>query len=218
MAKLVTPEVGSAVEVLLGKGNAIRHLLAAVADETRQGIILSAFEGLDGDKLPKLESPVRVRFHAKDAGYEFDSMLLEKRDGPVQLAYIAKPKTMLRRQLRAYLRVDCELPVTLIRRDDQRRNAIAGVIVNLSGGGALISLMVTVPPDVEVEMKFELPEAELTVSSVTAKILSIRTGSDGSRLHACQFVGIDDEQRTMIIRHTFMLQHKLTREKRAAGA
>jgi c-di-GMP-binding flagellar brake protein YcgR len=214
MAKLVTPEIGSSVEVLLGKGSAIRHLLAAVAEETPQGIILSSFEGLDGDKLPKPESPVRIRFHAKDAGYEFDSMLLDKRESPVQLAYVANPKTLLRRQLRAYLRVDCEIPVTLVRRDDQRRNAIAGVILNLSGGGALISLMVTIPPDVSVEMKFELPEENRTISAVTAKVLSIRTGSDGSRLHACQFVGIDDEQRTAIVRHTFMLQHKVTREKR----
>jgi c-di-GMP-binding flagellar brake protein YcgR len=214
--KIVTPEIGSSIELEQGDGDHATHWLARVEDETSGGLILSGFDGDDVPPLPPVSTPLRVRFHQRDAGYEFDSIVLNKRESPFRFAYVAKPVAISRRQLRAYLRVDCQLPVSLIRRDDQRRNVITGMVVNISGGGMLVSLMVTVPPEVIVEAKFDLEEGGRTISNVTARVLSIRAGEDGSRVHVMQFDGIDDEQRTAIIRHTFSLQQKAMKQKKAA--
>ncbi len=214
--KLASPAPGNSVELLVTRGMHTDHLLAQVADETEKGLILSTFEAPEGVKIPEPDAPLRVRFHQKDSGYEFDSVVLARKESPVRLAYIAKPVTLSRRQLRAYLRVDCEIPVTLIRRDDPRRHPIAGVITNLSGGGLLIALTITVPPDVTLELKFELDEGGTTVSNITGRVLSIRNGEQGTRVHVIQFEGIDDESRTAIIRHTFKLQHRQSRKSKAS--
>jgi c-di-GMP-binding flagellar brake protein YcgR len=214
--KLITPEVGSSIEIEQGEGDQAVHWLARVEDETPGGLILSSFDGDDAPPFPSVSTPLRIRFHQRDAGYEFDSIILNKREAPFRFAYIALPTAISRRQLRAYLRVDCQMPISLIRRDDQRRNVITGMVVNISGGGMLVSLMVTIPPEIVAEAKFDLEEGGRTISNITARVLSIRAGEDGSRVHVMQFDGIDDEQRTAIIRHTFSLQQKAMKLKKAA--
>lgn len=212
--KVVSPEIGASVELEQGSGDAAVHWLAKVEEETPGGLILAGLDDEDVPPLPAVSVPLRVRFHLRDAGYEFDSVVLHKRESPFRLVYIAKPIALSRRQLRAYLRVDCQLPVTLIRRDDERRNVITGMIVNISGGGMLISLMVTIPPETEIEVKFDLDEGGRTISNVIARVLSIRAGDDGSRVHVVQFEAIDDEQRTAIIRQTYTIQQRAMKLKK----
>lgn len=207
------PAIGTSLElVLLDRKGAEEHVLAKIMDETPKGWIVASFEAGEGFKLPDVWSLFKARFHKRDAGYEFDTILLQKKDSPIKIAYIAKPRRLLRRQLRAYLRVDCKIPIEVIRRDDKKRNVLAGTVTNLSGGGMLCSLPSGVPPEVMLELKFDLG-AEETIANISAKILSIRPGDDGSKIHVLQFEGIDEEQRTAIIRHTFALQRKAQRPK-----
>lgn len=215
-AKTVSPQMGASVEMIVRRGSVEEPMLATVVEETDKGLVLSSFERAEGVKLPEVNVPVKMRFHLRDSGYEFDSIILQKREAPVAIAYVAKPVAVTRRQLRAYLRVDCEIPVTLTRRDDPKRHPISGTITNLSGGGMLIALMVTINPNTQVEMKFDLGEDGLTISNVTGKIISIRAGEDSSRVHVVQLEAIDEEQRTAIIRHTFRIQ-QMMRRKKAGG-
>lgn len=208
---MTLPEVGKSVELVLGEKDQAVHFLAAVLDETEHGIILGKFEGVENLKMPDINTSLKLRFHVRDAGYEFDTICLERRESPYRFLYVAKPTSLMRRQLRAYLRVDCEIPVSIIRMDDPKRSVITGMIQNISGGGLLVALMVTIPPDSAVEVRFDLDDA-VTISNITARVLSIRAGDDGSRVHILNFEGIDDEQRTAIIRHTFSLQHRQVRQ------
>lgn len=213
---VVVPEVGKSVELVLGAGDDAMHVLATVLETTADGIVLGKFDGPEAVKLPEIGLPLRLRFHLRDSGYEFDTLCLHRRETPYRFLYVARPTEVTRRQMRAYLRVDCEIPITVIRLDDPRRTAITGMIQNLSGGGMLVALMVAVPPESRVEVRFDLDEDQ-TIANVTARVLSIRAGDDGSKVHVLNFEGIDDEQRTSIIRHTFRLQHKLAKAARTRG-
>ncbi len=207
------PETGKSIELVVGEGDAAVHMLATVLDQTPQGLILGKIEGAELPRLPDIATPIKVRFHLRDFGYEFASICLQRRESPYKLLYVAKTSEVVRRQMRAYLRVDCEIPVSVIRMDDAKRTPITGMIQNLSGGGMLVALMVAVPPESQVEVRFDLGEDQ-TIANVTARILSIRAGDDGSKVHVINFEGIDDDQRTAIIRHTFQLQHKSARAAR----
>jgi len=209
--KEISPKIGSQVEVVLASEKETSHYLAIVAEETEKGIILSSFEGIEDLKFPEPDIPIKLRFNLKDVGYEFDSLILAKKESPYKFLYVAKPVKVLRRQLRAYLRIDCEIPVTVIRRDDPRKHPIAGVITNISGGGLLVSLIVTIPADVQVELKFEFEDGT-SISNVIARALSIRAGEGGSRIHAMQFDSISEEQRTAIIKYTFKLQQRAAKK------
>lgn len=205
------PSLGSSVEmVMAGGADEPEHVLAKIMDETAGGYILASFEAAEGFELPDLNSSIRIRFNKRDAGYEFDTILLQKKDTPFRIAYIAKPRELLRRQLRAYLRVDCAISVEVIRRDDKKRTVIPGTITNLSGGGMLISLNATIPTEVMLELKFDLGPG-VTIANISARTISIRAGNDGAKIHVLQLEAIDEEQRTAIVRHTFELQRKAKR-------
>lgn len=208
------PSTGASVEIVLDGADESEHVLARVVDETPNGYILASFEADEEFALPDVNSHIRVRFHKRDAGYEFDTILLQKKDSPIQMAFIAKPRELLRRQLRAYLRVDCAVACDVIRRDDKKRNVIQGTIINLSGGGMLVALPTAIPSEVMLELKFDLGSTT-TIEAVSAKILSIRPGDDGSKVHVLQLEGIDEEQRTSIIRYTFELQRKASRVRKS---
>lgn len=210
------PETGKSIELVLGEGDTAVHMLATVLDQTPQGLILGKIEGAEISRLPDIATPLKIRFHNRDFGYEFESICLQRRESPYKLLYVAKATEVVRRQMRAYLRVDYEIPVSVIRMDDPKRTPITGMIQNLSGGGMLVALMVAVPPESQIEVRFDLSEDQ-TIANVTARILSIRAGDDGSKVHVINFEGIDDEQRTAIIRHTFQLQHRSARASRGKG-
>lgn len=212
----VLPERGKSVELVVGSGDAETHLLATVLDDTADGIVLGKVEGPESVRLPDIGTSMKLRFHLRDSGYECETICLHRRETPYKFLYVARPKEMVRRQMRAYLRVDCEIPVTVIRLDDPKRTPITGMIQNLSGGGMLVALMVAVPPESQVEVRFDLDE-DHAIANVTARVLSIRAGDDGSKVHVVNFEGIDDEQRTSIIRHTFQLQHRNARAARGRG-
>lgn len=214
MVKPDSPEVGMAVEVEFEDDGLTRHGLAKVLDETEKGLILSGPDSGGEVFLPKEDASLKVRYHRRDAGYQFDTIVLAVKKKPFPLLYVPRPTAIERRQLRAYLRVDCEIPVSMIRSDDRRRNAITGVITNISGGGLVAALMTTIPPNLVVELKFDLGEDGPSISGVTARILTIRPGESGTRLHVMQFEGIDDEQRTEIIRYTFRVQHEQQKKKK----
>ncbi|MBL4888981.1 MAG: PilZ domain-containing protein [Candidatus Lindowbacteria bacterium] len=202
-----SPSVGTQIQVVLGHGKEEEHYLAEVLEETEKGLIISAFEAGDEVFLPEIDTEFRVRFQKEDSGFEFKTLLLHKREDPIMLCYVSKPVEVTRKQLRAYLRVDCELPVSLVQREDKRKNVITGVVTNISGGGVVIALMTTIPPDTSVSLKFELEEGGEAIEGITAKILSVRPGEGGSQLHITEFDSIEDDTRTEIIRYTFRIQH-----------
>jgi len=205
------PSLGASIEMVVPSAlEESEHFLAKIMDETPGGYILASFEAGEGFALPELNTTIRIRFNKRDAGYEFDTILLQKKESPFRMAYIAKPKELLRRQLRAYLRVDCAIPVEVIRRDDKKRDIISGTITNLSGGGMLISIRAAVPPEVMLELKFDLGGG-VTIANVSARTISIRAGDGGAKIHVLQLEAIDEDQRTAIVRHTFELQRKAKR-------
>lgn len=214
-SKLVIPEKGTAVEILIDGGAAEGHYLSEVIEETEKGLVLSGFESGGVKSIPSIDTPLTVRFHKSDAGYEFESLVLTKKEKPFKFCYIAKPVTMTRRQLRAYLRIDCEIPVSVIRQDDRRRNVITGTVTNISGGGCVILLPTAVPPDVITELKFELDEGRV-IDGLIARVLTRRQGEDGGKQHVMQFETIDDDTRTAIIQYTFRLQHKQVKKAEKA--
>lgn len=216
MLKSLMPPVGTQVEVLLGGDKGTEHILAEVMSETDGGIVLADFDAADDFTLPGINTPMKVRFHLRDAGYEFDTIILQQKQSPFRMAYVAKPLQVLRRQLRAYLRVDCHIPVSIIRRDDKKRNVLGGTITNISGGGMLMEMKVAIPQEVMIELKFDLGEGGRTISNVSARIVNIREGSDGQKIYVLQFEGIDEEQRMAVIRYTFQLQRKAARSDSAA--
>ncbi|MEK8023131.1 MAG: PilZ domain-containing protein [Candidatus Hydrogenedentota bacterium] len=213
--KTLFPQVGSQVEVVLGGDKGTEHILAEVMDETEGGLILASFDAADDFTLPGINTPLKVRFHLRDAGYEFESIILQQKQSPHRMAFIAKPRQVIRRQLRAYLRVDCRIPVSIIRRDDKKRNVLGGTITNISGGGMLIEMKVAIPPEVLIELKFDLGESGQTISSISARIVNIREGQDGQKIYVLQYEGMDEEQRMAIIRFTFQLQRKAAKSEPA---
>lgn len=214
MSKMAVPLKGSSVEVLLGvTGDDKEHFMAEVLELTEQGIVLSAFEGAPEKFLPKPEMALRIRFHQRDSGFEFRTIVLHAVEKPFQFCYIAKPLEISRRQLRAYVRVDCQLTATVIRQDDKKRNILSGVITNISGGGCVVTLTNSIPKEVLLELKFELGDG-LMVDNIVGRIITVRSGDGAAKDHVIQFEAIDDETRTKIVRYTFRQQRK---SKAAAG-
>ena len=205
--KMVFPEKGSSIEIFLGpSGEDQGHFMAEVLELTEKGIVLSGFESGNETSVPPLMTPLRVRFHQRDSGYEFKTIVLHRVEKPYKFCYIAKPVALSRRQLRAYLRIDCEVPLTVIRQDDRRRNVQSGVITNISGGGCVASISNSIPQEVLIEMKFDLEDVG-TVDNVVGRILTVRPGDGSAKQHIIQFEAIDDETRTKVIRYTFKKQH-----------
>lgn len=215
---MISPDVGSRIQVVLGSGDDEAHYLAEVLEETEKGLILSGFEAGEETMIPEIDSTLRVRFQREESGYEFETIILHRKEEPLLLCYVSKPVSLTKRQLRAYLRVDCEIPVSLVQQDDKRRNVITGVITNISGGGCVVALMTTIPPDSKVALKFEVEDEGLQVENVTAKILSVRAGEGGAQLHIMEYETIEDEMRTTLIRYTFKVQHQNRKKKLAGGS
>lgn len=211
--KVTTPAVGASIEITIGQTAKEEHYMAQVLDETPVGLILSEFEAGDKDFTPNPQTPIKVRFHDPSGGFEFTSVVLHKKESPVKFVYIAKPLAVTKRQLRAYLRIDCDLPVTLVRQDDHKRTNMPGTIVNISGGGCVVRMKTSLAPETMVELKFALGE-EGSSANLSARILKVLAGSEGEKDHRMQFEAIDDETRTAIIRYTFKLQHAAKRAQK----
>lgn len=214
--KLVYPEIGTTVEVFLPgrKGRFEEHYLARVLEETPKGLILSAFESDEKTVLPQVRARLRMRFNQKDASYEFDSVVLQRKEAPFKLCYVAKPLALSRKQMRAFLRVDCQLPVSLVRQDDAARKLVQGVITNLSAGGCTVLITDHFPVDTLLDMRFELGEGGRLVDNISAKVLAHRAASGGAQLHVLQFEAVDNEVRDAMVRYTFRLQQAARRTQR----
>lgn len=214
--KLVYPEIGTTVEIFLParKGRPEEHYLARVLEETPKGLILSAFESDEKTVLPQVRARIRMRFNQKDASYEFESVVLQRKETPFKLCYVAKPLALARKQMRAFLRVDCQLPVSLVRQDDAARKLVQGVITNLSAGGCTVLITEHFPADTLLDMRFELGEGGRLVDNVSAKVLTHRAAAGGAQLHVLQFEAVDNEVRDAMVRYTFRLQQAARRTQK----
>lgn len=212
--KLTYPEIGSQVEVhIQPRGEAEFRGLARLLDETPQGLIIGVVEGEGKSLLPSLNTSLKVHFTLKDAAYVFASIVLQRKEVPYRVCYIAKPLAMERQQQRAFLRVDCQLPISLIRQNDPDRKLIAGTVTNLSAGGCAVTVADELAIDAVLDLKFELGEDGKVVDNASGKVISQKP-VEGGKQTILQFEAMDNETRDAVVRYTFQLEQKARRAQK----
>jgi c-di-GMP-binding flagellar brake protein YcgR len=163
---------------------------------------------------------VRIYFwRENDAGYLFDTPVIELRTLGDQFLFVAVPTHLERHQRRLHVRVPLRAPVTFLRvasgqagswlRGDPSADPgplRGGVIEDLSAGG--FRIRVTTPLQIGDFLSFdEFPVVE--GEDVLARIISERReeGEEG-HYYGAQFLGLSAVMRDLIAQHIFRVQRQ----------
>lgn len=221
-AKIELPKPGEEMELaLLHKAKRKKpaeereNLLVRVYDEDEEGWIVGPPEGT-GPVAVRPGEHLWGRFSRGGISYEFDTVVLATQGGRFPFLYLLKPepKDVRRRQMRSYVRVDCEIPVQIVPHGEEGAAPapVEGTIRNISGGGAAVSVQGKIPPESLVRLRFTLPGGEKALAGIIARVLKTMPEEGGGEKVIFQFEGIDEATRNEIIRYTFEVQRKAKRK------
>lgn len=213
--KVELPSVNDRVEIefVLRKAAPIEHHMLTIQEETEEGWVVTPPPEEEISLRPG--SALVGRFTRGGNAWEFDSICLAAAAGALPLLYILKPlpRDVRKRQLRSFARVDCEIPVQIVRHDhNEDAEPVSGMIRNLSGGGALLECLTEVQPGDMLRLRFTLPGRSDALSGIIAKMIKEVPGEASGVLRVLQFEGIDEGTRSEIIRYTFEIQRKIRRK------
>lgn len=208
------------VEYRARRKDEAEHSFLVIHDETDEGWIA----GPESAETPPSIKPGKtflLRFSRGGISYEFETVCLAASGGRFPLWYLLKPeeKQIKRRQLRSYVRVDCEIPVQLLHHTSdgsEPGEPASGVIKNLSGGGAAVETLADFEANAMLRLRFTLPGGDRVLAGIIARVVKVIGGEGGGgKKVILEFHGIDETTRNEIIRYTFDVQRKLRRRGKA---
>lgn len=214
------PKIGDRIEIEVArKGEEVENLHAAVHDATDEGLIIGAPEAGGESVNLKPRERIRVKYHAGEAGYEFETFVLAGQTRPFPLLYILSPEPgkISKRQLRQYVRVDTNLPCQIARQDDPSGEVFAGMITNISGGGLKVSALVEFQVGEILRFRFEIPEENATIDGAVGEVIMIRPGAEKATDYIVAFKGIDERSRDLIVKYVLDVQIRMRRRQKMAA-
>lgn len=175
---------------------------------------------LDEADLPA-RTPLTVSFARGDALYQFETRVVGvARAGSVTVAF---PRQVVRLQRRQFYRLPLEAPTTFrVLSEDGRVDSApyAARIVNLSGGGALLSVhKPPIPPDITVVVRIPTGREGYSLA-VEAEVLECRVASQGAsrvylaRLRFFAAPRLSEEDRDAIIAYIHEQQRLMLRTRK----
>jgi c-di-GMP-binding flagellar brake protein YcgR len=166
-------------------------------------------------------STVRVYFwRENDAGYLFDTPVIEVRDLGEMFLFVKPPRQLERHQRRLHVRVPIEAPVTFLRipngeavdwlrgeREEGDGPLCSGVVEDLSAGGFRIRAAQPLQiGDFLSFAEFPVVDDEEVLARVIAAYGEEPTESER---YGVQFLGVSAPQRARVARHVFRLQRQI---------
>lgn len=148
--------------------------------------------------------------------YGFESVIQGYGKDNILLMILSCPAEILRLQRRKYFRVPVALPAscTVLSSDTASMDlTVAGVIVNISSGGVLLSAEAQLDEGREVHLTFNLsPETALKEIAGQVVRASEKIG-DGLPEYGIEFTGLSNSLRDLIMRYVFSREIELKQVK-----
>ena len=211
-------EEGEKVEVYVPTGRYEGDYLSVVHRITNEGLVIDMpmISGVQAN-IPQGKK-LRLSYTRSDgASYRFESVVAFSQRTPVPLMYILKPKEILRRSMREFVRVECSLPTQIMlvdSADDEDGETYTGVITNISAGGLLVATSLDAQEMELLRFRFNLGSEDLTFGGIAGYVVAIRPPEDPHPEHqlAVEFKEIGDKDRDEIVKFCLETQLRLRRQ------
>lgn len=214
------PEQNVEIEVLKGDwpGIYLSHILSIAG----KNITLDA-PVARGVFVPlRPETPVVIHAATAKGVLSFDSHIIERQPGTNPTVVVARPTRLMAVQRRTFYRVNTRLPVLFSQTGaageaeggDARQEA--GVVVDLSGGGAALRSSLSLHDGDWLRLRLSLSdkEEELLVAAEVVGVDSRRARSDVERIVRLRFAGLSVHDEDRLFRFINTLERGNLRERR----
>lgn len=175
----------------------------------------------DGVFVPlRSQTPLVVRTAAGEGMISFETEVIERRPGAFPVFVVARPARLMAVQRRDFFRVSTQLPVLFDLADpknltDAREQA--GLILNLSAGGAALRAALAVGPDDDLRLRLPLDdrEGEMRIAAQIVGVEIRRARHDIERIARLRFSGLSLHDENRLFRFIRALERTRLRQRRA---
>ena len=209
------------ITLLVGEGEAVGIYEARIEDFINGGIVVTQPEFVRGGTRLRDRMPVVVTFTREDAAYQFHSRIAKRRLRRARQMVLSPPTRLQRVQRRLFVRIDTStraLYTSVVPHQDLKNDLVwlESRCVNISGGGALITVQDKVDVDSLLLLRLEFFEVQGLPGTVAAKCQR-RADNDNLRQVGVEFILAERLARHFqkeTLRHLPQVIKEFTRPKR----
>ena len=154
---------------------------------------------------------ITIRFPLKDAIYTGITEIIKWEKSPQSLS-VTRPRRVTRIQRRNFVRVEAELPLTLIiPQQDEKKLVIKSVTTDISGGGLLVFLSQFLQLFTELDVELEIPtgSAKPVILKIQAQVCRNTKIRDDFYQIGLSFLDIEESDRDKIVKYIFKRMREL---------
>jgi len=144
--------------------------------------------------------------------FQFTSIYKAKKLLPIPIWIVTLPTDIKKVQLRSFVRLDMNVPVSLVIADGNEEATHQFITRDLSGGGLCLISKIPIPPNTPVMLTIDLTNhGKINVSGNTVR-LDRQQSETALYLISIQFVDIIEHDRSKIMK--FIFQKQLERKRK----
>lgn len=213
---VVEPDYREGQQVDLGIGNGpLKGTYSTRIESVKENFIILKIPKVNGLYLPvETDEELLLKHYREGATFEAESTVnLRNDDRDPPTIVVSIPEEVKRIQRRDFVRVPCDIPVTVRvlqagpgDTGETLSGSVSGAIKDISAGGVQVECPEALPLDSEVEVVFTLPHTETTMNEVFARVVRESDSEEPPHVLGLEFTSITENKRNDIIQYVYERQ------------